>query len=90
MGRQSSTRDDMTEKHSCQGVLVGEEAAEGFLRDLGKSIVGGGEDSEGTLASEGVDQAGSFDSGQKSGELGSGDGELRCSWLVQPGQSSFG
>jgi len=65
-GLKSSTRDNMAEKHSCEGVLVSEQAVEGFLRDLGKGIVGGGEDSEGTLAGKGVNQTGSFDSGQKS------------------------
>ena len=75
-GLKSGTRDDVTEKHSCQGVLVSEEAVEGVRWDLGKSIVGGGEDSEGTLSSEGVDQAGSFDGSKKGGELRGGDGEL--------------
>ena len=65
-GLKSSTRDNMAEKHSCEGVLVSEQAVECVRRDLGESIVGGGEDGEGTLASEGVNQAGSFDGSQKS------------------------
>ena len=65
-GLESSTRDNVAEKHSCEGVLVSEQAVEGVRRDLGKGIVGGGEDGEGTLASEGVNQAGSFDGGQES------------------------
>merc|ERR1719400_470153 len=75
-GLESSARDNMTEKHSCEGILVSKKAVESLLWDLGKGIVGGGEDGEGTLASESVNKASSFDSGQQSGELGGGDGEL--------------
>ena len=75
-GHNSGTRNNVAEKHSCKGVLVIEEVVEGVLRDLGKSIIGGGEDGEGTLSSEGVDQAGSFDGSKKGGELRGGDGEL--------------
>ena len=75
-GLESSTGDNMTEKHSCEGVLVSEEAVQSLLWDLGKSIVGGSKDGEGTLASEGVNEASSFDGSQKSGELGCGDGQL--------------
>merc|ERR1712060_579382 len=75
-GLESSARDNMTEKHSCEGVLVSQKAVESLLGDLGKGIVGGGEDCKGTLASESVNEAGSFDSGQQGRELGGGDGEL--------------
>ena len=75
-GLESGTRDDVAEKHSCQGVLVSKEAVEGVWWDLGKSIVGGGEDGEGTLSSEGVDQAGSLDGSKEGWKLGGGDGEL--------------
>ena len=76
VGLKSSTRDNMTEKHSCEGVLVSQKAVESLLWDLGKGIIGGGEDSEGTIASKSVNEAGSFDSGQQGGELGGGDGKL--------------
>merc|ERR1719234_1900745 len=75
-GLKSSARHDVAEKHSCEGVLVSEKAVEGVGGDLGKSIVGGGEHCEGTLSSEGVDQAGSLDGGKEGGELRSGDGKL--------------
>ena len=75
-GLESSTRDNMTEKHSCEGVLVSQKAVESLLGDLGKGIVGRGKDGEWTVASESVDKAGSFDSGQQGRELGGGDGEL--------------
>merc|ERR1712192_230342 len=64
-GLKSSARDNVAEKNSCQGVLVSEQAVEGVAWDLGKSIVGGGEHCEGTFSSEGVDQAGSLDSGKE-------------------------
>merc|ERR1719234_3063242 len=85
-GLKSGARDDVAEKHSCEGVLVSEQAVEGVAWDLGKSIVGGGEHGEGTLSSEGVDQAGSLDSGKQGGELRSGDGKL-CNVL---GRSCWG
>merc|ERR1712192_138145 len=64
-GLKSGARDDVAEKHSCEGVLVSEKAVEGVGWDLGKCIVGGGEHGEGTLSSEGVDQAGSLDGGEE-------------------------
>merc|ERR1712060_806316 len=86
-GLESSARDNMTEKHSGEGVLVRQKAVESLLGDLGKGIVGGGEDCKGTLASESVNEAGSFDSGQQGRELGGGDGEL-CNVLGRDWWSS--
>merc|ERR1719447_263716 len=40
-GLESSSRDNMTEENSCEGILVSQEAVEGLLRDLGKGVVGG-------------------------------------------------
>merc|ERR1712060_22013 len=75
-GLEGSARDNMTEKHSGEGVLVSQKAVESLLGDLGKGIVGGGEDCKGTLASGSAHEAGSFDSGQERRELGGGDGEF--------------
>ena len=53
-GLESGSRDNVTEKNSCEGILVSQQAVEGLLRDLGKGVVGGGEHSEGSLPGEGV------------------------------------
>merc|ERR1719180_475332 len=69
-------RNNVAEKHSCQGVLIIEEVFQGVLINLGKSIIGGGEDGEETLAREGFDQVGSLDGGKEGRELRSGSGQL--------------
>merc|ERR1711988_1175042 len=75
-GLESSSRDNVTEKNSGEGVLVSQQAVEGLLRDLGKGVVGGGEHSEGSLPGEGVHKTGGLDRSQEGGGLRGGDGQL--------------
>ena len=72
----SGTRNNMAEKNSCHGVRVIEEVVEGVLIDLGKSIIGGGEEGEGTLAREGFGQVGSLDGIKEGREPRSGSEQL--------------
>merc|ERR1719480_431266 len=63
----------MLQQHLGQSLLVGQEAIESLLGNLGESVVGGGEDGEGLGVLDSVHQAGSGDGGDQGGESVIGD-----------------
>src|SRR5690606_13061659 len=77
VGIEGLAGDDVVGEDAGEEVLVGEDGVEVGGRDGGEGVVGGGEDGEGSVAVEGVDEAGGLhggDEGRQDGVVGGGGG----------------